>query len=199
MGSSGKVRVLVAHGGDVNIVSAPPPDYRDVFSAATPLQRALQWGRLPGRPGGPRPADLVPALLELGADPKIRDGYGRNTLWYCHTIEDFKHMQSYGLDPFEKDTSGATLLHNAAWETRIAHPQAIEFFKFLLSLGLDVNAQDGSGSTILHFLAVWEGTREQDVRLAIESGADKNIKDVRGRRPYDVALKSNPEVRETLK
>ena len=73
-----------------------------------------------------------------------------------------------------------------------------EFFKFLLSLGLDVNARNSSGQTILHLLAAHEVPRAEDVRLAIESGADKEIRDNMGRRPYDVTPRSKTEVLKIL-
>src|SRR5262249_35569125 len=46
-----KVRLLVAHGAEINALSTPPPSHQ-YFGAVTPLQRKLQWGRLLGAPGG---------------------------------------------------------------------------------------------------------------------------------------------------
>jgi len=40
--------------------------------------------------------------------------------------------------------------------------------------------------------------RAEDVRLAIESGADRQIKDARGRRPYDVTPKSKTDMLAVL-
>jgi ankyrin repeat protein len=192
-----KVRLLVAHGADINALSTPAPP-ASYFGPVTPLQRSLQWGRLLGGRSSPRPDDLVPTLLELGADPKRPDGSGRDALWYCHTVDDCKLMLSYCLDPKAQDNLGNTLLHQAVTGVRIAHPNAIGYFKFLLGLGLDINATNNAGQTILHVLAAHEVPRAEDVRLAIESGADRQIKDARGRRPYDVTPKSKTDMLAVL-
>jgi ankyrin repeat protein len=75
----------------------------------------------------------------------------------------------------------------------------LDFFNFLLSLGLDINATNDAGQTILHVLAAHEVPRAEDLRLAIESGADKEIRDLSGRRPYDVTPMSKADVRAVLK
>ncbi len=197
--SAEKVRVLARGGGDINALSTPPAS-EVYFGAVTPLQRALQAGRLLGRPGGRRADDLIPAMLELGADPKAKDGRGLSVLWYCHTVDDFKRMQSFGLAPFaDKDAEGNTLLHRAANGTRIAHPAAIDFFKFLLQTGFSVNVTNAQGQTILHLLAGHEVTRPEDVQLALESGADKELRDKAGRAARDLVPASRTEIAALLR
>jgi ankyrin repeat protein len=144
--------------------------------------------------------DLARALLDLGADPKLRDGSGNSALAYCNTIESFKLIQGYGLDPNERMPDGGTLLHNLVCMTglRAQFPEEVAFFKFLLSLGLDINAIDAKGKTMLHRFA--ERTDEpKDVALLLASGADKAIKDKSGKRAYDLVPKSLKDVRDVLK
>lgn len=193
-----KIRLLIAHGARINAISEPPPS-EPYFKAVTPLQRLLQWGRLVGRVGGPRPAGLLEAMLEAGADPKVRDGEGRNTLWFCHSIEDFERMRAFGLDPKETDANGNTLLHRLGYNIRIAHPQAIAFFKHMLGQGIGINAGNKNGQTILHMLARSAISTDDDVRLALDSGADKTIRDKFGRSAHDMTPRAKPEVAALLK
>lgn len=187
-----KIKLLAAHGADVNARATPPAD--DTQScASTPLQYKLRLASLDGR-------DLSRTLLDLGADPKLRDGAGNNTLTYCATIDDFKLIQSYGLDPKEPRLDGGTLLHNLASMSavRAAFPKEVAFFEFLLSLGIDINAVDNKGQTMLHRMAV-RVDNPADVALYLASGADRSIKDKDGKRAYDLVPKSLKDVRALLK
>ena len=187
-----KIKLLAAHGADVNARTAPPATDLDAFGK-TPLHYKLSLSRLDG-------LDLARALLDLGADPKLRDGAGRNTLAYCTTIEGFKLIQGLGLDPRERMPDGGTLLHNLVRMTsvRAAFPDEVAFFKYLLSLGLDINAVDDKGQTMLHRMA--ERVDEpKDIALYLASGADKSIKDKAGKRAADLVPKSLKDVRALLK
>jgi SMI1 / KNR4 family (SUKH-1) len=99
-----KLRLLVAHGADVNARAAPEAAIKPGY---TPLQGALLAARTDG-------IELATAFLELGANPKLPDSEGRNTLSYCFTIEAFKLIQDRGLDPKATGPGGGTLLHNLA-------------------------------------------------------------------------------------
>jgi ankyrin repeat protein len=173
-----KVRLLVAHGADINARAAAPNADSGSFSY-TPLQGSLQsqsW----------RPApQLIAALLEFGADPKIRDAEGRSTLAYCRTLEDFKKMQSYGLDATERLPGGGTLLHNlvAPAGALPGAPSQNEFFDYLLSLGIDINAADDTGQTALHLLASDERIQAAQLKFFLDRGANPSIKDKSGNAP----------------
>jgi ankyrin repeat protein len=190
--TSDKVRFLVERGADINARTTPPePD----GIASTPLQSALNLGRVRREP-------LAATLLELGADPKIRDGAGRSTLCYCWTIEHFRRIQSYGLDPVEKLPDGGTLLHNLVRMTgvvRVTFPEEVAFLDFLLGLGLGINARDDRGQTALHLAAERaESTSPADYQLLLDRGADKSITDKAGQRAFDLVPKSKKEARALL-
>jgi ankyrin repeat protein len=195
--SVARIRMLIAHGADIN---ARAECDRDDARLATPLQALLPWPSLFYRDGRPRPVDFIPRLIELGADPMIRDGRGRNTLWYCTTADDFQLMQSYGLDPFERDDAGNTLLHHfTGVASQIAKSPHVEFFEFPLDLGLDINATNAKAETILHILARLELAREDDVELALDRGGDKTLRNTAGERAYDLTPKSKAQIRQLLR
>ena len=41
---------------------------------------------------------ILNALAALGADALKRDGWGRNTLWYCRSVADAGRLIGLGLD-----------------------------------------------------------------------------------------------------
>ena len=190
-----KVRLLAAHGGDINAHSTPNKGDRTLH-AKTPLQSTLMADSR-------QDLTLAKTYLELGADPKIRDGAGRSSLAYCFSAESFKLIIAYGLDPKERLPSGGTLLHNLATMShapRADVPVEVEFFKFLLGLGLDINAHDDLGRTMLHYAAERESYDENgpNFELLIARGADKSIKDKSSKRAFDLAAKSLKKVRAVL-
>jgi hypothetical protein len=190
-----KARLLVANGADVNARATPRADDSQ-STPYTPLQLALLLTK-----GGD--LALVKTLIELGANPKLKDGNGNSTLAYCLTIDAFKLVQSYRLDPKELLPKSRSLLHNLAVMTsppRVSFPEEVAFFKFLLSLGIGINAQDDNGQTLLHLAAAREGYDETpaNYELLLANGADKSIKDKNGKRAFDLAAKSLTKVRAVL-
>lgn len=197
--SIARIRMLVAHGGNTNARAVPEPP-RENARLATPLQQLLPWPWQFYQDGRPRPPELIPTLIELGADPTIRDGHGRNTLWYCTTEADFRLMQGYGLDPFERDKAGDTLLHDfTRLASQIAKPPYADYFEFLLGLGFDINVANAKGETILHIVGRQELAREEDVQFALDHGADKTLRNATGKRAYDVTPKSKGGMRRLLR
>jgi ankyrin repeat protein len=141
----------------------------------------------------------VQALLELKADPLKRDRDERNALCYCTTVESFRLMQGYGLDPKERMPDGGTLLHNLFEMTsvRAAFEDEVAMLDLLLSLGLPVNAQDNLGRTMLHKAA--ERTEvAADITLLLDRGADRSIRDREDKRPVDLVPESLKEIRALL-
>jgi ankyrin repeat protein len=197
--SIARIRMLIAHGGDINALAVPEPPREDA-SLATPLQRLLPWPSQFYQDGRPRPVDFIPTLIELGADPTIRDGHGRNTLWYCTTEADFRLMQGYGLVPSERDKAGNTLLHHfTGLASQIAKPPYVDYVEFLLGIGFDINAVSAKGDTILHILGRLELAREEDIQFALDHGAGKTLRNAAGKRAYDVAPKSKTGIRRLLR
>ncbi|MDD7972715.1 SMI1/KNR4 family protein [Roseinatronobacter alkalisoli] len=186
-----KIRVLVAHGADVNALETPPPGYENEW-ASTPLQSALLLSRLDG-------LERARTLLDLKADPRKRDAQGRSTLCYCTTVESFELITAHGLDPLERLPDGGTLLHNLyrATSLRTSWPDEVAFLDFLLGLGLPINAEDDAGQTMLHVAAERTQTVE-DIALLLDRGADKSVRDRRGRHPVDLVPGSLQEIRNLL-
>jgi len=185
-----KIRLLVAHGADVNAL-AEPPRGSDGW-ASTPLQSALLLSRLDG-------LDRVRTLLDLKADPKRRDGQDRSTLCYYPMTEIFQLIIAHGLDPQERIPGGGTLLHNLFQTTsiRASKPDEIAFLDFLLGLGLPINVVDDTGQTMLH-IAVARTETTEDIALLLDRGADSKIHDGQGRRPIDLVPKSLKTLRAIL-
>lgn len=182
----------MAAGADINTWATPPADDPNLLPY-TPLQSALLSSKI----------ELAQTLLELGADPKIRDGDGRCTLAYCHSIAAFNLMQPFGIGPTEIQPSGMTLLHNhfqISGTPRATFPDEVVFLDFLIGLGLDINARDAKGRTILHYAAENESNVEAtpNYELLLTRGADKSIKDNDGKRAVDLVAKSLKKVRAML-
>lgn len=186
-----KARLLVAHGADINALSSPRPDDAQERST-TPLQ-ALLVGDYN------RPAGAVETFLELGADPKIRDGDGRSTLAYCTSIETFETIRHLGLDPGERLPDGGTLIHNLARTSARPMADRFQLLDHLIGLGLQLNAPDRDGRTFLHLVAAQELTRPEDVTALIARGADIEARDSRGRRPHDLVPSDHQAVRDLLR
>lgn len=185
-----KIRLLAAHGADVNALETPQDKTE---TGSTPLQSALILSRL-GSIG------RVKALLEVGADPKKPDSKGQSSLCYCTTIETFRLIAGYGLDPKERLPDGGTLLHNLFRMTsavRAKWKEEVAFLDYLLSLGIPINATDNAGQTMLH-VAAERAISPEDMILLLERGADKSIRDKEGRLPADMVDKPETEIRKVL-
>lgn len=183
---SEKARLLVSEGANINALSTPPRGSDE--TPVTPLQHKLasSFGREP---------DLIETLLDLGADPTIRDGKGRSTLFHCDLLADLDRMLGFGLDPHERLSDGANLLLHLLRTGNLT----LAMVDRLLSLGLPIDGADSDGRTVLHELAETEYADPVHVRVLTDRGADKNLRDKQGRRPYDLAPTSNAELREALR
>jgi ankyrin repeat protein len=84
-------------------------------------------------------AEMVEWVLAEGADPKLKDQYGRTPLHLATRAEIAKLLLDKGADLEAKDSSGWTPLHSAAsggW---------VEVVKWLLSKGANPEAEDNQG------------------------------------------------------
>ena len=155
---------LLAHGAKVNAQLTAQQPYRakvdrgndTIFNAGTtPLLRAAKAGD----------AVIVKILLEKGADPKLTQRAGINSL-----------MAAAGLGTREEDGSGR----------KKTEGEAIETIQFLLNTGLDINAMDTNGRSAVFGSAMWGF--DKVVRFLAGRGAALDVKDKRGFTPLDAAL-----------
>lgn len=171
------VRLLVAHGADVNALSTPPPG--EEMRSCRPVHVALfAVASMP---------DRVAALIDCGADPLLLDGRGCNGFFYCQTRADIEMLIMLGF-PFDvqaRATDGSTLLHNFI---RMSGPslqeRGVHMVTFLVERGVDINAVDRAGRTVLHVVA--EMSEASTAATLIALGADKTIADAAGHRPVDL-------------
>jgi ankyrin repeat protein len=154
------VKSLLAHRANVNaqLTSASPimklaqdPGDRSLGNGATPFMRAARSADL----------ELMHVLLDKGADPKLANKDGLNSL-----------MLASGVFWAEK--------------IRGTDAEALEAVKLCVKLGLDVNAATDSSETALHGAA----NRGVDaiVKYLVESGAKMDVKNKQGFTPLDIAM-----------
>ncbi|NPV46066.1 MAG: hypothetical protein HPY69_03845 [Armatimonadetes bacterium] len=152
--------LLVAQGGDMNA--------RD-SNGWTPLHTAALQGT----------KHMVPALLELGANPMAEDNYGNTALHWASTPAAVTALLGGGANLEATGQRGEKPLHVAASQGNKAVVEA------LLAAGANVNARNSIGSTPLHQAA---GSLRLDVvELLLAHGADINAQDQKGHTPLFIA------------
>jgi hypothetical protein len=128
--------------------------------------------------------EIAKILISAGADVNIDDGHGATPLYNSaaepsgvallliqHGARVNSKTRTYIDDP-----GGMTPLHKAV---RVPDNVAA-----IIRAGANLNAVDGSGNTALH-LAVLHG-EIASVKLLLEAGADRSIKNRKGKRPLDL-------------
>lgn len=156
------VGVLVKHGAKINFQKKSNGGGRRKISIAGTTAFLCA--------AGTADVALMKTLLELGADPKLRNGQGHTALLMAAGI---------GEGP-EGDGAGTKAEHLAA-------------VKFLLDGGADINAIDKSGETAMH-AAAYKSLPEV-VQLLDSRGADIKIwanKSKQGRTPLSIAQGYRP-------
>lgn len=158
------MKVLLAHGADVNAQLVTFPPYRSMSDrggdnilgiGATPLVRAAKAGDVVA----------IRMLLEKGADPNLATKAGITPV-----------LAAAGVGSRDNDTRGR-------FKTE---PEAIESIQLLLAAGANVNAAEARGQTALHGAAFWG--MNQLVQFLADHGAKLDAKDKRGLTALDSAL-----------
>jgi ankyrin repeat protein len=165
--STDLLKVVLAHGADVNAPLVLFPPYRSLGDrgsdniltiGATPLVRAAKAGD----------ATAIRWLLEKSADPNIANINGTTPL-----------LAAAGLGSRDSDTRGRYKTES----------DGIESAKLLLDAGADIHAADDRGQTVLHGAAFWGWSRM--VQLLADRGAKLDAKDKKGMTPIDSAMGRN--------
>ncbi|KAJ8117788.1 hypothetical protein OPT61_g1095 [Boeremia exigua] len=148
------VRELLTAGASTTYV---PP-----LSGMTPLAVAAREGR----------SDIVLTLLELGADPSVRDSCNRSALFYASSTSAISTVQTLAVKTFKNDGS----LHEAS---RVLH---VEAAKILIQQGHSANfpsrfhqGRTPLGELCLHAVSSTgqQRTRVRHlIRLLLDNGAD---------------------------
>ena len=158
LSSLGLVQRLVDYGADVDIRYGHhnPGPGRICRQGATPFFLAAYTGDLA----------MLQLLLELGADPNIKNAEGCTPLLAAAGVDDL----SSGDEPAATDA------------------EAVAVVEFLLQHGADINAIDENGETAMHGAAY--ANRPEVVRVLMTAGANVEIwnsKNRYGRTPLDIA------------
>lgn len=165
--------------------------------------------------------DLIDLLLKHGAELEAADASGWTVLFHAvaskNSTSTVPHLVDLGADINRADRRGNTVLHlkarcgssglvrilcergvlvdtrNAGGETalHIAAEGYNTIAQILLDQGADVNARDNSGRTALHRAASWSNGHEASMRVLIERGIDREIKDELGLSATDLFRGSN--------
>ncbi|KAI0599016.1 ankyrin repeat-containing domain protein [Biscogniauxia sp. FL1348] len=136
----GIIRQLVKMGANVN---------HQNLEGSTPLHEL--W--VPSTTWNPE-IQLVKMLLQLGADPSIRDQHGRTPLFdYMRSppeqIGILVEMIKKGASPKDRDDNGSTPLHELCSVRLISTEHRIRLVKLLLRNGADISAKDNNGRTAI--------------------------------------------------
>lgn len=172
----------------LSLLNSSYPDNEDLTEHAKVIELLLQYGAdITARnenglgvfhlASKNRRMDVLDMLLLSGADPEMKDKYGRNALFYSFSIDTSEILLSKGVGSIdEKDKWGNTLLHKAVTSMY----SSLEFIEWL-SDRVDINELSNSGQTALlksmaatnPLLEVNEITKTLISKGAVLSGTNK--------------------------
>lgn len=205
---------LLEKGADPNIGDST--GMAPLYAAVDMQHQAPLINRPLAKPSGRLQAsDLVPLLLQYGADPNARLrspllmrqhnagdaslGDGATPLMRVTKAGDLALVRALlegGADPSLSLANGTTTMMVAlsGRGARALTPQTpvYEIVASMLERGSDVNAANASGETLLHQSV---GRGDAFVRLLAGHGANLEARDTSGRTPLDVALGVAPAAR----
>ncbi len=153
--------------------------------------------------GGER-YDVMEALLEAGADPKIRDRNGDTPLMLAIKEKPFRQLAQvrmllrYDAEPDIRDAEGHTALTQTVSQPSIdkscyfQSQETVDLMGALLGAGADPNLCDSAGNTPLIHATTATGPNDcsdmaDEVDALLRRGADPCIADRNGELPWDHA------------
>lgn len=132
---------------------------------------------------------IIRMLLNMGADPYIKDKNGKNAIDYARERsfpqDVIEMLMKAGKSSEEKRAPGPEKEERLRREAAIGNDAAIER---LLQEGVDINAQDKKGETAL--IRAIKAGRLDTVKNLLAHGASKNMK-FHGMTLYELALQLN--------
>ena len=129
--------------------------------------------------------ELYKILIKNGASTDILTNLGKNIIHLSaegnqpSSMIYFLFKQKF--DIYSRDENGSSPLHWACYSG------AEESVNYLIGLNADIDAQDKEKLTPLHLATLYN--REKIVIKLLQNGADKNLKNSRGEKPIDIAIK----------
>ena len=131
--------------------------------------------------------DILKKLFEYNIDPTVTNIRGI-TPFHMAAQGDSPNSLVYLVEKFkvnfnQKDNDNTNCLQ---WASYMG---AENSFLYLVSLGIDLNEQNINGQTALHVAILAECTKI--VKKLIQRGADINLRDIKNRTPYELAIEKN--------
>ncbi len=159
-GHTETVRLLLAHGADINSSN---------IHGETALIRAVSEGK----------EQAVGALLESGAEINLIPYHGEAALLHARNVQMARLLIDYGAD-VNRGGSDFNIFGHTTYTPLIAFTERHDLasMRLLLERGAAVNGRDGRQRTAL-MVGVADGWRE-GVELLLGMGADVNLRDEQG-------------------
>ena len=166
-GNDSITQILFSNDADVNA---------SVWSFGSPLSAACERGSV----------EIAKFLVEVGADIHTKNLVGHSALLKTIYSDDsclelLDYLIREGADPLEEDKRGSNGLHYAA---RARKSDVIER---MLECALNINTIDRNGWSSLHWAVASTGDSVEVVKLLLDRGCDKSMKDKQGRTALDLA------------
>ena len=134
-------------------------------------------------------ADGLRLLVELGADPKLRDSSQRTALWYAGSAEVVRLLVELGLGLEDVDTYGWTPLTDVVSDGL----GGLDLARWLIEAGANVNATHDRGYTVFMSAAGGMERHVEMLRLLVASGADPYAVSQLGYNAFHAAVDVNGE------
>lgn len=169
-GSVEAVNLLASRGASVNTRS---------YTENTPLHCASRHGWVP----------VARRLLELGADPQVRNIDGLKPLFVAASIDMAELLAKWEVDIHTKRVDGLPIAHSVFSFPKQRGQVAGRIIKGILDAGFELDTRDDTGNTILH-AALVSRRNTASVRAILDFPVDVNAINNDGCTPLMIACSS---------